>query len=191
MPVVHEAEKGAVLVVHDITSLRRADQIRRDFVANVSHELRTPLTAIAGYVEALRDQTPEAAEQQRFLDIIARHTLRMERLVSDLLRLARLEAGQEIIEPRTASIESIFHEVLADFGDRVTARQQRLTIMVDPAAGSITTDTAKLGDALRNLVDNALKYAPEHSEVELTATPRNTRVLLTVGDWGREFRRAT
>ena len=73
------------------------DQVRRDFVANVSHELRTPLTAIRGYVEALADQPPPE-EARRFIEIIARHSLRMERLVRDLLRLARLDAGQETLE---------------------------------------------------------------------------------------------
>mgnify|MGYP003350238405 CR=1 FL=1 len=86
---------GAVLVLHDVTDLRRADQIRRDFVANVSHELRTPLTAIRGYAEALMDDDLEPADRRKFLDIVARHSTRMERLVADLLRLARLDAGQE------------------------------------------------------------------------------------------------
>ena len=86
------------LVMHDITDLRRADRIRRDFVANVSHELRTPLTAVRGYVEALTDGGTDQQEARRFLEIIGRHTLRMERLVRDLLRLARLDAGQELLE---------------------------------------------------------------------------------------------
>src|SRR5690606_20225520 len=89
-----------VLVLHDITDLRHADQVRRDFVANVSHELRTPLTAIRGYVEALLDAPPDPDEARRFLDVIARHSLRMERLVRDLLRLARLDAGPR--RPRRA-----------------------------------------------------------------------------------------
>src|SRR5204862_5172104 len=85
------SDHGAVLVLHDITELRRADQIRRDFVANVSHELRTPLTAIRGYVEALSEADINEDEHRRFLDIIRRHTVRMDRLVKDLLRLARLD----------------------------------------------------------------------------------------------------
>src|SRR5262249_45831953 len=93
-PVVTAAARGAVLVLHDITDLRRADRIRRDFVANVSHELRTPLTAVRGYVEALMDAEIGSPDAKRFLEIIGRHTLRMERLVRDLLRLARLDAGQ-------------------------------------------------------------------------------------------------
>ncbi len=98
VPVARERGGGAVLVLHDITDLRRADQVRRDFVANVSHELRTPLTAIRGYVEALLDAPPAPEEARQFLEIIARHSLRMERLVRDLLRLARLDAGQETLE---------------------------------------------------------------------------------------------
>src|SRR5690606_3374368 len=96
-PVV-AAGRGAVLVLHDITDLRRADQIRRDFVANVSHELRTPLTAIKGYAEALMDESPADESTRRFVEIIHRHSTRMERLVNDLLRLARLDAGQELVD---------------------------------------------------------------------------------------------
>src|SRR6185436_2177261 len=95
-PVHTAGSRGAVLVLHDITDLRRADRIRRDFVANVSHELRTPLTAIRGYVEALLDASPDTVDTRKFLEIIERHAARMERLVKDLLRLARLDAGQEI-----------------------------------------------------------------------------------------------
>ena len=83
-PVV-TAGRGAVLVMHDITDLKKADQIRRDFVANVSHELRTPLTAIKGYAEALLDEPDEAEARQPFVEIIHRHAVRMERLVKELL----------------------------------------------------------------------------------------------------------
>ena len=91
-PVVAEGG-GAVLVLHDVTDLKTADQIRRDFVANVSHELRTPVTAIQGYAEALLDDPDEEDARHRILDIIHRHSTRMERLVKDLLRLARLDAA--------------------------------------------------------------------------------------------------
>src|SRR5205814_2028576 len=108
------AAHGAVVVLHDITDLRRADQIRRDFVANVSHELRTPLTAIRGYVEALSDGDASAEESRRFLEIIARHTHRMERLVKDLLRLARLDAGQEPLELTACDTRTLSEAVVAD-----------------------------------------------------------------------------
>src|SRR4029450_12234376 len=91
-PITSPDVAGAVLVMHDITDLRRADRIRRDFVANVSHELRTPLTAVRGYVEALLDQGEDGtdrSETRRFLEIIGRHTLRMERLAPRPPRAAR------------------------------------------------------------------------------------------------------
>ena len=97
-PVTATGGGGAVLVLHDITDLRRLDQVRRDFVANVSHELRTPLTAIRGYVEALADDPVSPEDRARFLEVIARHASRMERLVRDLLRLASLDARQETVE---------------------------------------------------------------------------------------------
>src|SRR5688572_30882072 len=103
-PVV-AAGRGAVLVMHDITELRKADLVRRDFVANVSHELRTPLTAIKGYAEALLDDADDADAREKFLDIIHRHATRMERLVKDLLRLARLDAGQEAVELVPCDVE--------------------------------------------------------------------------------------
>ncbi|MHB8533808.1 MAG: histidine kinase dimerization/phospho-acceptor domain-containing protein, partial [Solirubrobacteraceae bacterium] len=107
-------EHGAVLVLHDITELRRADQIRRDFVANVSHELRTPLTAIRGYVEALAEGDTDTEEHRRFLDVILRHTLRMERLVKDLLRLARLDAGQETLDLAPCDTRALIQGVVSD-----------------------------------------------------------------------------
>ena len=114
-----------MLVLHDITDLRRADQIRRDFVANVSHELRTPLTAIRGYVEALLDGPADPENTHKFLEIIARHSTRMERLVKDLLRLARLDARQELLETARCDIKQIFSAVTADLAPTIEDKGQR------------------------------------------------------------------
>ncbi len=119
---------GAVLVLHDITDLRRADQIRRDFVANVSHELRTPLTAIRGYVEALMEGDTSAEESRMFLDIIARHSERMERLVKDLLRLARLDAGQETLDIIACDTNNLVQGVIADLTPALLPRDQRIEV---------------------------------------------------------------
>jgi two-component system phosphate regulon sensor histidine kinase PhoR len=119
--VASGSDGGAVLVLHDITDLRKAGQIRQDFVANVSHELRTPLTAIRGYVEALLDEPALGTEARGFLDIIGRHTRAMERLVKDLLRLARLDARQEPLERTRCSVRDAFDAVLADLAPQVEA----------------------------------------------------------------------
>jgi two-component system phosphate regulon sensor histidine kinase PhoR len=183
-PVASAAGRGAVLVLHDITDLRKVDRIRRDFVANVSHELRTPLTAVRGYVEALLDGVPDPAEARRFLETIARHTLRMERLVRDLLRLARLDAGQEPLERAPCAVGALFSSVAADVASEIDARGQHVTQSIAPDANVVSGDSAKLHDALRNLLHNASSYSPEGSTIELSAERRDARVLLRVADRG-------
>jgi two-component system phosphate regulon sensor histidine kinase PhoR len=175
---------GAVLVLHDITDLRRADQMRRDFVANVSHELRTPLTAIRGYVEALMDDQPDAEQARRFLEIIARHSARMERLVKDLLRLARLDARQEMLEIAPCELQQVFKAVVADLAPAIDAKRQHVTIAVAPDACTIRADAAKLHDILRNLVENAVNYSPDEADVRLEATRHNGSIAIVVADSG-------
>jgi two-component system, OmpR family, phosphate regulon sensor histidine kinase PhoR len=183
-PVASPGAAGAVLVMHDITDLRRADRIRRDFVANVSHELRTPLTAVRGYVEALLDESTEPAEVRRFLEIIGRHTLRMERLVRDLLRLARLDAGQEALDHVPCSVESLFSGVITELSSALDAREQTVDPRVAPDATTVNGDAAKLHDALRNLLENATNYAPEGSAITMASERRGARILLIVSDSG-------
>lgn len=175
---------GGVLVLHDITDLRRADQIRRDFVANVSHELRTPLTAIRGYVEALLDGPADAENTRKFLEIIARHSTRMERLVKDLLRLARLDARQESLETARCDIRQIFSAVTADLAPTIEDKNQRVTVEVVPEARHVDGDPAKLHDIIRNLVENAVNYSPEGAEVRLGAAQQNGTYTITVADSG-------
>jgi two-component system phosphate regulon sensor histidine kinase PhoR len=183
-PVAAAHMRGAVLVLHDITDLRRADQIRRDFVANVSHELRTPLTAIRGYVEALTDGVPDPAQAARFLATIARHTQRMERLVRDLLRLARLDAGQEPLDRVSCRIDALFDGVEADLADQI--EEKRLSVVHDIAAdaASVSGDPAKLHDALRNLLENAASYSPEGGTITLAANRVDTGIVISVRDDG-------
>ena len=183
-PVARGGGGGAVLVLHDITDLRRADQIRRDFVANVSHELRTPLTAIRGYVEALLDDRSDAEDTHRFLEIIARHSARMERLVSDLLRLARLDARQEALDLASCDLQQLFNTVVGDVAQTADAKRQRIMTAVEPAACRITADPAKLHDVLRNLVENAVHYAPDAATINLDATHVDGAVRISVSDSG-------
>jgi two-component system phosphate regulon sensor histidine kinase PhoR len=179
-----EGSHGVVLVLHDITGLRRADRIRRDFVANVSHELRTPLTAIRGYVEALLDLVPADGETRRFLDIIARHSKRMENLVKDLLRLTRLEAGQEPIDRVSCAPAHLFDGVVHDLEPLLARRRQQVVIDVAAGVAALAGDPGKLHDVLRNLVENAANYAPEGTTIRLSAERDGDWVALIVDDEG-------
>ena len=183
-PAAGAATHGAILVLHDITELRRVDQIRRDFVANVSHELRTPLTAIRGYVEALSEDDCADDDRDRFLAIIARHTQRMERLVKDLLRLARLDAGQETLEVIACDVHNLMETVVADLTPAAADRRQRIEVTIAPGSETVRADPAKLHDALRNLVANAITYAPEQSVVRIQTHRLDGHIGITVSDEG-------
>jgi two-component system phosphate regulon sensor histidine kinase PhoR len=180
---VAAADGGAVLVLHDVTDLRRTDQIRRDFVSNVSHELRTPLTAIRGYLEALREEMDGQDDAQRFLDVIARQATRMERLVADLLRLARLDARQEPLDLAPCDLSQIFQAVVTDLTPAIEGKNQRVTIDADPAR-RLQADPGKLYDVIRNLVENAVNYSPEAADIRLEATWENGTCRISVIDSG-------
>ncbi|HYB95691.1 MAG TPA: ATP-binding protein [Vicinamibacterales bacterium] len=182
-PVV-AAGRGAVLVMHDITDLRKADQVRRDFVANVSHELRTPLTAIKGYAEALLDDGEDAQAREKFLDIIHRHATRMERLVTDLLRLARLDAGQETVEWTPCDVDAVLRGIANDFEPHAARKQQTIEVVVGDGAKQLTTDAAKFHDIARNLIENAVNYTPQGGAIDVRAQVVDARFQLTVSDTG-------
>jgi len=182
--IVPYGREQHLLVTRDITRMRHLEQVRRDFVANVSHELRTPLTAIRGYVEALMDGPASPEDTQRFLEIIARHSARMERLVKDLLRLARLDAGQEALEVAATSVEGLFAGVVSDLQPAIDQRRQTVDITVDPDLSTVRVDPAKMHDVLRNLVENASAYAPEGSRIMLAGEATASQVRLIVADTG-------
>ena len=153
-------------------------------MANVSHELRTPLTAIRGYVEALHDEPSLAPDARGFLDIIGRHTARMERLVKDLLRLARLDARQEPLERTRCGVRDAFDAVLSDLSQTVDARQQRVSIDIPGDAAYVDADPGKLHDILRNLVENAVNYSPDGAGIRLVAARTESTSAISVSDSG-------
>jgi len=170
-PGDENAPPGAVLTFHDVTERRRADRVRRDFVANASHELRTPLTSIRGFVEALEDgaiQEPERA--QRFLGKIRTHSDRMAALVEDLLELSRLESGERPPAWEEVPPIEIAEDVVASFAGLAGRRHISLTHAAH-AATPVVTDADRLRRILENLVENAIKYTAEGGRVEIRTSP--------------------
>lgn len=175
---------GALLVLSDITRIRRLEELRRDFVANVSHELRTPITSIRGFVETLLEGAaadPERAE--RFLQIILAHTNRLNSIIEDLLSLSRLEQDDEPI-PRE---ELRIHEVVNRMREfcQPRARLREISI-VDSYTGTgwAVVNRSLLEQALVNLVDNAIKYSPNGSTVRVGVRTRNRDLRVSVTDQG-------
>ena len=135
--------RGAVLVLHDITDLKRADQIRRDFVANVSHELRTPLTAIRGYAEALLDDEDDAEARHRFLEIIERHAARMERLVKDCCAWPSSTPARNCSSARRPMCRRSVAGVVDDLAKPIAAKQLVVTTDVAAATRGVRVDAAQ------------------------------------------------
>jgi two-component system phosphate regulon sensor histidine kinase PhoR len=174
---------GAVLVLHDLTTLRRLEAVRRDFVANVSHELKTPLTSISGYSETLLTDQPDQETARRFLEIILANARRMQHLVDDLLDLSRAESGRWQPAPTALDPGSVAREAWAALGARATGRAVDLRVEV-PEGLVLFADPDAARQVLTNLLDNALRYTPEGGRIVVRAEPGNGGVALQVSDTG-------
>jgi two-component system phosphate regulon sensor histidine kinase PhoR len=171
-PVAQEAGEshGLVLVFHDITELRRVEQVRKDFVANVSHELRTPLTAIKGYIEALQDRTFEDQEQRdRFLETIRKQTDRLNLIITDLLLLAKMESGQVPIKQEPVALAGLIDRTIGLLKRLIEQKKHRVVVKVPAALPPILGDEERLGQVFSNLLDNAIKYTPEQGTITIRA----------------------
>jgi two-component system phosphate regulon sensor histidine kinase PhoR len=179
-------EWGLVMVLHDVTELRRLEDVRTEFVANVSHELRTPLTAIHGYLETLLEGALEEPEHARkFLEIVFRHTERLGRLISDLAELSNIELGRITLALAPTPLGEVVDSVVAIIGPRAARGGVRLASAVPPGLVAVTADHDRLVQILINLVDNAVKYTPRGGDVRIGAEPiAGDRVEVTVTDTG-------
>jgi len=176
---------GALVLFHDITELKKIDQVRRDFVANVSHELRTPLSILRGYIETLLD-SPEMPREEfsRILGIMERHSKRLDVLAEDLLTLAQLESANPDLQLGKVDLSRFFGEIIRDWEKKLANKHLNMIADVAPELPSICADRARLQEALYNLLDNAVKYSCEHGEIRLHARQRDQQVVLSVGDNG-------
>ena len=177
----------ALIVLNDVTRLRKLEQVRRDFVANVSHELKTPVTSIMGFVDTLRDGAVDEPENaRRFLDIISRQSHRLQAIIEDLLCLSRLEQGSGVVG-RDIGFYDV-SEVLAAAVQscQVQADARGMTVVTDCEPGLRTRlDPDLMEQALVNLVDNAIKYCDEPDRIEIAARREDGNVLISVTDHGR------
>ena len=165
-----ENEACVVLVFHDVTALRRLENVRKDFVANVSHELRTPLTSIKGYVEALldgvKDQPDEAA---RFLDIILKQSDRLNLILEDLLQLSQIESGQVLFKIDPVSVKSVVDRTMALIQPIADKKGHRVELSIPVDLPGVLGDAERLVQVLTNLLDNAVKYTPDGGKILIQA----------------------
>jgi len=176
---------GVLMVLHDVTELRRLERVRTEFVANVSHELRTPLTAIRGYLETLLSGALEERDNaRRFLEIASRHTDRLGRLLDDLLDLSNIELGKVQLQLEPANLSDVLEAVLAIIQPQAEGKGVSFSTALPPGLPAILADPDRLEQVLLNLLDNALKFTPAAGRVTVSAAVQGQMVEVAVADTG-------
>ena len=162
---------STLLILYDITKLKKLEVTRREFVANVSHELKTPLTIIKGFAEALNNNsaTIKSSDRDKFAKKIFNNAERLHLLVEDLLTLARLESHSESIDRSNQPLVPLFEEVVEGYLARLDPEKQAILLDVDQAIGDVYFDRFRIQQVLDNIIENVFRYAPEFSKMELKA----------------------
>jgi len=178
--------KGSVLVLHDVTELRRLEQVRAEFIENVSHELRTPLTAIVGYLETLIDEPSlETPNNRKFVHIAHQHAERLSRLVEDLRSLSEIESGKVVLRCEVVPLCEVAQDVSEMFQHQSAKKELRISNTI---GGEIRAwaDRDRLIQILVNIVDNAIKYTPAGGTISFQAMPHGAQqISLQVKDTGQ------
>lgn len=177
---------GVLVALHDITHLRKLENLRRDFVANVSHELRTPLTSIKGFVETLLDGALEQpGERERFMEIIGNHVNRLSSLVEDLFTLSRLEKDEANggVDLDLTSVDALVKDAVEVCTAKAVQKNIRLTTTVRQVPGA-RVNSSLFEQAIINLIDNAIKYSDAGTQVRILCERRHAEVAIAVTDEG-------
>ena len=177
---------GSLVVLNDVTKIRRLENVRKDFVANVSHEIKTPLTAIKGFVETLQQgMDKDQADNLKFLGIIDKHVNRLNAIVEDLLALARIE---QINEKASATLQKRRLKHLVENAVNVVqhrAEKKHISFALEMAADPhIKVDSTLFEQALVNLLDNAVAYSPEHEQVTSSTAQEKKAFVISIADYG-------
>ena len=183
---IPESDGTILVVLNDITRLRRLEDIRRDFVANVSHELKTPVTSIKGFVETLLDGAlANPVDAERFLKIVGKQADRLNNIFEDLLTLAKLEQQEEGKSMQLSEIP--LADVLRSAADNAEAKAKSTTIAVKVECSKelrISASTGLLEQAISNLIENALKHSDSNEPIYVRAECRDAEIVVEVEDHG-------
>jgi two-component system phosphate regulon sensor histidine kinase PhoR len=177
---------GILVVLNDVTHLRKLENMRKDFAANVSHEIKTPLTAIKGFVETLRTgEGADSKETDRFLAIIEKHVNRLTAIIEDLIKLSKIEQQDEKseIHLEESSVKSVILSAIQTCREKAKAKE--ITIdLVCPEDIPVRLDSRLMAQAMVNLLDNAINYSSEKSDIQISATLKDKELRISVQDHG-------
>jgi signal transduction histidine kinase len=175
---------GVMLVMDDVTDLRRLETMRRDFVANVSHEMKTPLTSITGYTETLLGEQPDPATSRRFLEVILANARRMQRLVDGLLDLARIESGGWRPATEMVDLAATVREVWETIANRGPDGRPSVEVAIPEEADRLRADPDAIRQVLTNLLENAIHYTPATGRIAVSSRRVDRGVTVAVEDSG-------
>jgi two-component system phosphate regulon sensor histidine kinase PhoR len=186
VPITQNGEaSGVVAVFHDVSRLKQADEIRRDFVANVSHELRTPLSIFHGNLETLLEPGDlDENETRHIYEVMKRHSDRLNLLVNDLLSLARLESKEANLQLAEIRLRDFLEGITRDWAKRLAGKNLRLELQVPDDFPTVHADERRLEEVVHNLLDNAVKYSHQNGRIVLNAGAPDQEVVLSVCDEG-------
>ncbi|MEH6953342.1 MULTISPECIES: ATP-binding protein [Neobacillus] len=177
--------RGAVAVLRDMTEERQLDKMRQDFIANVSHELRTPISMLQGYSEAIVDDIAESQEEKKEMaKVIYDESLRMGRLVNELLDLARMEAGHLQLTMEDVNISSFINRIIHKFQGLAKENEIQLYAEIENETTTISFDPDRIEQVLTNLIDNAIRHTPKGGSVKLSVTSDDKGIMIRVKDSG-------
>lgn len=177
--------EGLVIVAHDATQSVRYQELRKEFVANVSHELRTPLTAIKGFAETLRDGAlHDPIRGPRFLETIERHADQLTNLIADLLELSRLESHPDLPNCVPVDLGQAARRAIELLQPALDKKGHEMVVRIEPNLPEVAGNPSYLERAIGNLVENAVKYTPEHGRVAVSVTAQSSHVVVEVADNG-------
>lgn len=175
---------GVVAVLQDVTRARKLEHLRKEFVGNVSHELRTPLTYLQGYTEALLDGMVENPEEKRkYLNIILDETLRLRRLVNELLDLSQIESGHLNLKKDNISLKNLIERVVKKLTPLSQKKRIKMTEELEELP-LIMADEDRIEQVMINLIDNAMRYTDENGEIKIRARKKEDEVVVSVKDQG-------
>lgn len=185
-PIVGQGTWGAVVVLRDMTEIRRTERMRKEFVANVSHELNTPLTSIAGYVETLLDGAyQDPGVNLRFLGIIHKETERLKRLIEDLLQLSQIESQKGQIAFLPVELSGVIAKTTGLLATTLAEKGQDLELDFPASLPKVKATEDSLEQVFLNLIDNAIKYSPPGSRITVKAWEEDNMVAVSVVDQGQ------
>lgn len=176
---------GAVVVLNDITEIKKLEKMRSEFVANVSHELRTPLTSIQGFVETLKEgaiNDPEKA--QYFLEIIEKQSNRLNNLIEELLQLSKIESQEIAMNLQSINLRDLIDKTISEFKKKIEQKDHKIKINISPQLPSVKADPEQIEVVFRNLLDNAVKYTPDGGEIYISALEKAENIYIEVADNG-------